>query len=142
VTPCVVRRELLWMARRFGATGAATFEKTTQFFHAHVVPHGSLPLPGTVLKAMGMRPSGWTSGKSDVFSALDEQPIRRQKSLKMHSTTRRRTPSTKNRYHSRRFQLPLISFERPLLGSAEVGVRPINSSCTVASCIHDQHPAT
>ena len=111
------------MASRFGATGAVPFEKTTQFFHAHIVPHGSLPLSGTVLKAIAMQPSGWTSGKSDVFSALRAQPIRRQKSSKLRSTTRRRTPSTRNHCHSRCFQLPLISFRRPLLGSSEVGVR-------------------
>lgn len=137
----LVPQELLWTARRLGASGVAPFEETKHFYYTNNLPHKSLQLPGTVLMARVMQRCGWTSGKSDEFSAFDVQPIRRQKPLVLRSTMRRRRPAPKNHCHSRPFQLPLISFQSSLLGSAETGASPISDSRAVASCIRDLHPA-
>lgn len=96
----------------------------------------------TVSEGRVMQRCGWTSGKSGDFSALATEPITLQTPLSLRNTTLSRERATKSYCHSRASQLPLISFQRSLSGSAETGAGPISSLRAVASCIHDKHPAT
>lgn len=95
----------------------------------------------TVPKGSVMQRCGWTSGKSDDFSAFAADPITLQTSLLLRNTAQRRARATKSHCHSQHSQLPLISFQRCSPGSAEAA-GPMSSCRAVASCSHDKHPAT